>query len=497
MQSVKHERDAWRSLAGCEAPPADPYSDLYFERLMSSLPPAAPRSWEAVVVAFEATLSNPTSDSSCASGLILVSIFRGRVTAAVCEQATLGTLAQYRAFRYVLALALAGLSSDGRRPPDASFVLDLGDRSDLRLRGDVPKLAATTGGCAASLPVPIALKGFNDNLWLEVLRKPHLGGGSLWRWPQVAWSKKRRRAVWRGAFRSYSDCLRPTTTRSWAAEGAESATGSCGLRACSNYCYSHSSRSENSSARATSSSTFASRDTASHAASLALEMARTECPRCSCPGGLPPHPRAIAVRLSSAASAASTSPTTAAATATASGPLTAVGRQPRRRVGLLDAAFSPTATRGHDDRMMILDAVFSPCGEPRKPRRAVRHADCTEAALRARGLALGRSIPFEQARATVVLVGAHPAVAACCAQLAPLSRNLTKRWPSHQLTPLLHPTHIADTLPAQAAGHAISSHRCYATCSHLPHSFTSLLTPQLANFSAVLELDGYGWQASL
>ena len=54
----------------------------------------------------------------------------GQVAAAMCDnpearRAAFGALVHYRVFKYILSVALAGLASDGRRPPDALFMLDL------------------------------------------------------------------------------------------------------------------------------------------------------------------------------------------------------------------------------------------------------------------------------------------------------------------------------------------------------------------------------------
>ena len=54
----------------------------------------------------------------------------GQVAAAMCDnpearRAAFGALVHYRVFKYILSVALAGLASDGRKPPDALFMLDL------------------------------------------------------------------------------------------------------------------------------------------------------------------------------------------------------------------------------------------------------------------------------------------------------------------------------------------------------------------------------------
>ena len=52
------------------------------------------------------------------------------IITAMCDnpearRAAFGALVHYRVFKYILSVALAGLASDGRRPPDALFMLDL------------------------------------------------------------------------------------------------------------------------------------------------------------------------------------------------------------------------------------------------------------------------------------------------------------------------------------------------------------------------------------
>ena len=93
-----------------------------------------------------------------------------------------------------------------------AFVLDLTDRADLRWAGNerLPRLASTNGACAASLPVPIMLKGYQSNIFQEKLRTRSLAGSSQWRWPSTAWEQKSRRVVWRGSAREYSQCLELT-----------------------------------------------------------------------------------------------------------------------------------------------------------------------------------------------------------------------------------------------------------------------------------------------
>lgn len=120
---VERERQAWRLLPGCAAPPDDPYSDAHLEQLLGGMPRRSRlRHWEEVLQAWRAV---------CMTGhVVLVSLYKGRVGAAMCDnpatrRAAFGALVHYRVFKYVLSVALAGLASDGRRPPDALFLLDL------------------------------------------------------------------------------------------------------------------------------------------------------------------------------------------------------------------------------------------------------------------------------------------------------------------------------------------------------------------------------------
>ena len=129
---VERERRAWRTLPGCAEPPEDPYSDAHLAQLLGAMPRARLRRWDEVLAAWRAV---------CMTGhVVLVSLYKGRVAAAICDnpearRAALGALMHYRVFKYVLAVALAGLASDGRRPPDALFLLDLSDRADVRTPG--------------------------------------------------------------------------------------------------------------------------------------------------------------------------------------------------------------------------------------------------------------------------------------------------------------------------------------------------------------------------
>ena len=294
---ARRERQAWSTLPGCEATPVDPYSESHLDSLLSRLPPAPPRSWDDVFTAWRG--SQPTSSrdepaaavpAGCSGGMVLVSVYKGRVAAAACDIVAMrrlaaGTLSHYRVFKYILTAALAGLASDGTKPPDALFILDLTDRADLRLPGNVPKLASSSGACAASLPVPISLKGLGHTILASRDGATRDGATRVHtRWASVPWQRKLRRGVWRGAFRTYTECLgvRPATASSAASSSATAAAtaAGCALRTCANHCY----------------------DGASHAAALLLDgdfLSRSECDRrrCACPHDAPPHPRALAVRL--------------------------------------------------------------------------------------------------------------------------------------------------------------------------------------------------------
>ena len=208
---LRHERFAWRSLPGCEAPPANPYTTEFFDGMFARLTPAR-GSWDDVLAAWRA--ATISSDGGCASNLILLSLFKGRVTAAMCEQgaherrAQLGALGHLRVFLYLLSGALAGLATNGQAPPDVLAILDLSDRADTALPNGVLKLASTTGACRDSLPVPVSLKGFEHNMlasrwYLRDARPP---------WPRVPWERKVRKAAWRGTPRPYSGCLKISGT---------------------------------------------------------------------------------------------------------------------------------------------------------------------------------------------------------------------------------------------------------------------------------------------
>ena len=205
---VRHERSAWQWLPGCETTPDNPYTAEFLDGLFKRLPQEShPERWDDVLSAWRSAAIG--KDGRCASNLVLLSLYKGRVTAAVCDQGSharrtqLGGLGHLRVFLYVLGGAVSGLASDGQRPPDVLVILDLSDRADTPVPGDVPKLASTTGACAASLPVPISLKGYDHNMlasrWYARDARP--------RWPQVPWARKTRTLAWRGTARPYTGCL--------------------------------------------------------------------------------------------------------------------------------------------------------------------------------------------------------------------------------------------------------------------------------------------------
>ena len=107
---VERERQAWRMLPGCAEPPDDPYSDAHLEQLLGGMPRSRLRRWDEVVSAWRAV---------CMTGhVVLVSLYKGRVAAAMCDnpeahRAAFGALVHYRVFKYILTVALAGLASDG------------------------------------------------------------------------------------------------------------------------------------------------------------------------------------------------------------------------------------------------------------------------------------------------------------------------------------------------------------------------------------------------
>ena len=103
---VGRERAAWRTLRGCEATPPNPYDDAFFDALFRRVAPpmGERRSWESVASAW-ANVS--LARGGCSSGLILVSIYKSRVAAAVCDhvharRAQLGALGHLRVFKYIL-----------------------------------------------------------------------------------------------------------------------------------------------------------------------------------------------------------------------------------------------------------------------------------------------------------------------------------------------------------------------------------------------------------
>ena len=122
-ESVRHARDAWASLPGCEATPADPYSDAYLDRLVDRVRPrlrGRKLPWSAVMASFTHALQR-----SCFENLVLVSVYDGKVAAAACANTSVGALTHYREFKFALVSALAGLGPEGSKPPDVAFILDL------------------------------------------------------------------------------------------------------------------------------------------------------------------------------------------------------------------------------------------------------------------------------------------------------------------------------------------------------------------------------------
>ena len=141
---AQNEREAWRSLEGCEHEPRDPYAVSLLDELIRGLPVrSSGHRWVDVFDAWvDATLvswPNSTQAQGCRSGLILVSLFKGRVAAAICRneharRAQLGALGHYRVFKYILSAALAGMGTE--RPPDALFILDLVRNTPNTSHGD-------------------------------------------------------------------------------------------------------------------------------------------------------------------------------------------------------------------------------------------------------------------------------------------------------------------------------------------------------------------------
>ena len=192
-EHTRHERFAWQSLAGCERPPPNPYTADFLDGLFRHVETGARRqSWDGVLAAWRAAAIG--GDGRCASGLVLLSLYKGRVSAAVCDQgprerrAQMGGLGHLRVLLYVLSGAVAGLATDGTKPPDALAILDLSDRADTAMPDGVLKLASTTGACGGSaLPVPVSLKGYDHNMlasrwYLRDATPP---------WPRVPWPRNR------------------------------------------------------------------------------------------------------------------------------------------------------------------------------------------------------------------------------------------------------------------------------------------------------------------
>ena len=194
---------AWRSLPGCESPPPDPYTPAFVDSLFTTVTPRqrlrwadVEARWTSAVLEQSAWMAATRAANEC-SDMLLVSVYRGEIAAALCSKlSSVGVLRRWLEFRRHLA---AAVSAGG---PDAAFVLDLSDRADVDI--GLPKLAST-GGCAANLPIPFALKGYGFNAWFSEL-------GPSWRWPATAvgWAQRRAGAVWRGAKRSYGACVHAT-----------------------------------------------------------------------------------------------------------------------------------------------------------------------------------------------------------------------------------------------------------------------------------------------
>ena len=161
--AIRNNRRAWSRLSGCEKPPADPYTEHYLEGLFARLPLQRhnPFSWEQVANGFLEALKQP---DGCRADLVLVSVRNGSIAALTCRNTSWGVLSHFREFKFLLAAA-AQLSSSSDVPlVDAAFVLDLTDRADRKWAdGILPRFASTHGACAASLPIPITLKGFGSN----------------------------------------------------------------------------------------------------------------------------------------------------------------------------------------------------------------------------------------------------------------------------------------------------------------------------------------------
>ena len=217
---------AWRALPGCESPQPDPYTPAFVDSLFTTLTPRQRLRWADVEARWTSALLEQsawmaaTRAANECSDMLLVSVYRGEIAAALCSKlSSVGVLRRWLEFRRHLA---AAVSAGG---PDAAFVLDLSDRADVDI--GLPKLAST-GGCAANLPIPFALKGYGFNAWFSEL-------GPSWRWPATAvgWAQRRAGAVWRGAKRSYGACVHATGGAWPPAAGTDGAARcSPGQRAC-------------------------------------------------------------------------------------------------------------------------------------------------------------------------------------------------------------------------------------------------------------------------
>jgi len=217
---------AWRALPGCESPQPDPYTADFVDSLFTTVTPRqrlrwadVEARWTSAVLEQSAWMAATRAANEC-SDMLLVSVYRGEIAAALCSKlSSVGVLRRWLEFRRHLA---AAVSAGG---PDAAFVLDLSDRADVDI--GLPKLAST-GGCAANLPIPFALKGYGFNAWFSEL-------GPSWRWPATAvgWAQRRAGAVWRGAKRSYGACVH-ATGGAWPPAAGPDGAARCspGQRAC-------------------------------------------------------------------------------------------------------------------------------------------------------------------------------------------------------------------------------------------------------------------------
>ena len=226
QQLFRSERAAWLQLSECGLKPTDPYSNALAESLAGSS--SALLNWSSVQSEWRKWILR---DGVCSAQLILVSISAGEIAAVTCVNASKGTLSRYRTFKLYLSAALAGLGS-APPPPDVAFVLDLTDRGDWASRVDlkVPSFASSRG-CRRNLPVPFAVKGWGSDEWQESLRRK----GARWRWPTIAWAKKLKQAIWRGAVRAFDGPCAPyqlehPRTRLVAVRDADGATPQRRLR---------------------------------------------------------------------------------------------------------------------------------------------------------------------------------------------------------------------------------------------------------------------------